>query len=334
VRTQYGHLSDVYPTVLDALGLAPPDEHEGRPVKAPTGVSMLPWLEDGEAPSAHHEQLFELQGNRSFYRDGWEIVALHQPLTPFRDEDWELYDLTTDPTETTDLAAEHPERVAELAAAWEETAWRDQVYPLDEGSGLKFLQRPDWVQRYELPVTIPAGTPQLERWRSLQLILLRSCTIRVALRFRPGDRGTLLAHGDQGGGYALYVEDDRLTFVHNDGHGRVRELDAGALPDGCREVTLHLDAVAQLRWDVRVELDGVAVAEASGYPMLWPMAPFQGVDVGIDRRSPVSWRRYEREGTFAFTGELEAVRYEPGPPVEGSPMTMLDELRRIALTFD
>lgn len=334
LRTQYAHLSDVYPTVLDALGLEAPPTHQGHPVKAPTGVSMLPWWHDRTAASAHREQLFEIQGNRAFYRDGWEIVSLHQPLAPFRDDDWELYDLTSDPTETTDLADEHPEIVAELAAAWQDTAWRDQVFPLDEGSGLKYLQRPDWVERYAQPVTIAAGTPQLERWRSLQLVLLRSCTIRVALRFRAGDRGTLLAHGDQGGGYALYVEDDRLTFVHNDGHGQVRELDAGPLAEGCGEVTLHLDAAAQLRWNVRIELDGREVATDEGYPMLWPMSPFQGIDVGIDRRSPVSWRRYEREGTFAYTGELDVVRYEPGPPSDESPMTMLDELRRIAQTYD
>jgi arylsulfatase A-like enzyme len=334
VRFQYGHLSDVLPTVLDVLDANAPRERNGRALKQPTGTSLLPVITDPDAPDRHTEQFFELQGNRGYYRNGWEVVSLHRPLAKFTDDEWELYDLTTDPTETTDLAAEHPDKVAELSAAWEAAAWDNQVFPLDEGSGLKFMIRPDRNEVYERPVTLPAGTPTLERWRSLQFILLRSCRIVVSLDFAPGDRGYLVAHGDQGGGYGLYVDGDELVFVHNDGHGALRELRGGALPAGASEIVADLTAPGGGVWTVSLSIDGAEVARGEGFKILFPMAPFEGIDVGIDRRSPVSWEIHERDGCFPWTGTLKSVRYEPGPAAPDSPMNFIDQMREIALTYD
>ena len=334
IRTQYGHLSDVLPTVFDALGIEPPTHRDGRPLKVPQGVSLLDVIDDASAPSQHTEQMFELAGNRGYYREGWEIVSLHQPLTPFGDHEWELYDLAADPTETQDLAEQHPERVAELARAWEEAAWENQVYPLDEGSGLKYLQRPDRVEVYRGPVTIPAGTPTLERWRSLQLVIMRSCRVTISLDFRSGDEGVLLSHGDQGGGYLVYVEDDEVVFVHNDGHGDVRVLRGGRLPQGAGEIVLDLHAPGGNTWTASLEVDGERRASEEGFKLLFPMAPFEGIDVGIDRRSPVSWELRQRRGTFAFDGALRHVHYAPGEPAPDSLMEMGDVLREIALTYD
>jgi arylsulfatase A-like enzyme len=333
IRFQYGHLSDMLPTVLDVLDLEPPTERNGQPVKQPQGISLLPVIDDPETPSAHTEQLFELAGNRGYYRDGWEIVSLHQPLAPFTDDEWELYDLRSDPTETVDLAAQHPEKVAELSAAWEQAAWDNQVFPLDEGSGLKYLIRPERNEVFQRPVTIPAGTPTLERWRSLQLVLLRTCTIRVSLEHRAGARGVLVSHGDQGGGYLLYVDDDELRFVHNDGHGTLQRL-AGPLAAGTREVVLALRAVGGGIWDVSLSADDETIAEGVSAKALFPMAPFQGIDVGIARRSPVDWQLWRQEGCFPYGGVLHEVRYEPGPPADDSPMNFTDMLRQIALTYD
>ena len=351
VRFQYAHLSDVVPTVMEVLDATWPDDRNGRPssggashrLKQPEGASFLPLIDDAAAPSGHTEQLFELQGNRAYYRDGWEIVSLHQPLRSFDDDPWELYDLTTDPTETVDLADEQPGRVAELAEAWEQAAWDGQVYPLDEGSGLKFLIRPDDTGRFAEPVTIPAGTPTLERWRSLQLVLLRSSRIVVSLDHVAGERGTLVAHGDQGGGYAVYVggplaaDDTHLTAVHNDGHGRVQVLDGGPLPAGTAEVVLDLHAGGGGDWTPTLSVDGRVVAGGAdhAWPVLFPMAPFEGISVGRDPRSPVSWRVHEVEvGAFAYTGTLHQVTYEPGEPAPDSPMEMVDQLREIALQYD
>jgi arylsulfatase len=282
----------------------------------------------------HPEQLYEMNGHRGFYRDGWEVVTLHQPMTPFSDEEWELYHLASDPNELHDLRAEHPERVRELAAAWEAAARAGQVYPLDEGSFIKYLQRPPRSEVYRHPVTVFPGTPTLERWRSVQLIWYRGLRVEVALDFTPGDRGYLFAHGDQGSGYGCYVLDDELRFVHNDGRGRVREVPGGRLAPGPRRVEVELTAPGGGVWDVALRIDGVTTGSETGVPMLYGMAPFEGIDVGIDRRSPVAWSIYERFGPFAFTGRLRHARFVPGPLAPDAPDGMIGLLRQMGSQFE
>jgi len=312
IRSQYAHVTDVLPTLLDLVGLEPPAERHGRAVWPMAGRSFAPTLADPAAPARHTEQYYEMIGHRGYYRDGWEIVTLHQPLTPFGDHEWELYHLAEDPTETTNLAQGDPELVRELAQAWERAAWANQVLPLDEGSMLRWVQRPATEDVFAAPVTILRGTPTLERYRSLLLIQARSFTVTVALGgYRPEDQGILVAHGDQGGGYVLYVEGGELIFVQNCG-AAMRRLSGGPLAGGAREVSLVVGAPGSWQWDPSLLVDGQVVAEDSGYPMLSAMCPFEGIDVGIDRRSPVSWDLYERHGPFPYSGALRAVTYAPG----------------------
>nr|BFE88693.1 hypothetical protein GCM10020093_112940 [Planobispora longispora] len=129
-------------------------------------------------------------------------MTRHRPLTPFGDHEWELYDQRADRVQLRDLAADRPELVAELAAAWEKAARENLVYPLDEGSRLRYLLRPPWHADAG-PVRLTPGLHTLERWRSLQLVQWRSFTIEAEIA-EPGE-GVLVAHGDQGGGYVLYV---------------------------------------------------------------------------------------------------------------------------------
>jgi arylsulfatase len=333
-RHQYAHVTDVLPTLLELTGVAPLAERHGVPTQPMAGVSFAPVLADPDAVSAHVEQYHEMLGHRGFYRDGWEIVTLHDPMTPFGDHEWELYDLRTDPTQLTDLAGAHPDLVAELAAGWEEAAWANQVYPLDEGSALRYVIRPPWDEVYERPVTILPGTPTLERWRSLQLVMLRSCRITIRLHHGVRDAGVLLAHGDQGGGYLVWVDDAGLHVAHNDGRGHLDVLDGGELPAGAREVVLALEAQGGLTWNAELLVDGTPVAGAEGWRCLFPMAPFQGIDVGIDRRSPVSWELARTHGPYPYSGRIHGVTYEPGPPAPDAPVNLLEVLRSAGARFE
>jgi len=333
-RRQFQHVTDVLPTIVELCGLTMPEERNHQPLAAPAGASFAASLADPATESTHREQHYEQLGHRGYYRDGWEVVTLHQPLTSFSDAEWELYHLAEDPNELQDLSDEHPERRRELAAAWEVAALANQVYPLDEGAGLKYLQRPGRSARFAEPVAIVPGTPTLERWRSLQLIWFRACTIRVALEFRSGDQGYLVAHGDQGSGYGLYVRDDELVFVHNDGRGRMRELRGGAVAPGTQEIVAELAAPGESVWTVTVSVDGEERGTLEEVPMLFGIAPFEGIDVGIDRRSPVSWEIYEEFGPFPYSGALRSVRYEPGDPAPDSPEGMLDMLREMGAKFE
>jgi arylsulfatase len=324
LRRQFAHVTDVLPTLLDLLDLQRPDTRHGVPLQPVAGASFVPTISDPGAPSTHPEQHYEMVGNRGYYRDGWEVVTDHRPLTRFGDHEWQLYDLRADPTEMVDLAANHPEKVRELADAWEAAARANQVYPLDEGSGTKFLQRPARSAVYGEPVTILPGTPTLERWRCQQLVANRSFTVTV--RLGSLGEGVLVAHGDQGGGYSLAVDDGALVFHHNDGRGRVRSL---AGPAGL-SVQARFTAPGGGTWSVALVVDGVEVAAGEGFPLLFPMAPFQGIDVGVDSKSPVVWER----GAAPYTGVIRSVTYTPGDPAPDSPAALLDVLRELGRRYE
>lgn len=334
-RDQWTHVTDILPTLCELAGVERPADRQGVPLQPLAGTSLAPLLADPDAPHDHGPQYTEMSGHRGFYGgDGWEIVSRHEPMTAFGEHEWELYDLAHDRTETRDLAAEHPERVSSLAAGWEKAARENQVYPLDEGSRLRYVVRAPYEAPLEAPVRIVGGTHTLERYRSQKLIQWRSFTVDIEVAFRTGDRGTLVAHGDQGGGYALYVEDgDELVFVHN-GYGRMTELPCGPVPDGADRIRLAVTAPGHWRWDVDVLAGDETRGSLRGLVMLGAMAPFEGIDVGIDRRSPVSWERYEAHGPYPFTGRIGAVTYTPGEQAPDAGTRFVDLLREMGLRYE
>ena len=250
IRTQYGHCIDVLPTVLALAGLEGPATRNGKPLRPMNGASLAGVLHDAHHGEVRAEQYYELEGHRGFYRDGWEVVTNRVPRTRFTDDDWELYDLRNDPVEINNLAAADRTRVLDLAAGFHRAALDNQVYPLDEGSGWRWLARPPKDEIFHEPVTIWAGTPTLERIRSGSLVWQRTCVITIDVTHVVGARGVLVAHGDQGGGYAVEVDGDRLSFVHNDGHGLTTREHAGALAPGRHAVDLTLGAPGGGRWIV------------------------------------------------------------------------------------
>ncbi|MFJ3789547.1 arylsulfatase [Kitasatospora sp. NPDC090091] len=336
VRTQYQYVTDILPTLLELAGVERPLQRgpgEGQPVQSLDGVSFVPVLRSPEAASSHTEQYCEMTGNRSYYRDGWKLVTLHRFGAPYDDGEWALYDLRTDPTEIHDVSSEHPDLVKELSAAWEAAAWRNGVFPLADGSGALALRGPE-AERLRRPVTILPGTPELERYRSSRLISFRSFAVEVELDAHgAADQGVLVSHGDQGGGYSLYVEDGRLRFAYNQ-YGDLLEADGGRLAPGARRITLEATAVADLKWEFRLLVDGTEGGRLGPVHQLIGMAPFQGISVGVDRKSPVSWPVHQRHRSFRYTGGLRAVTYVPGEPAPYDPETVAQALRDAAAAFE
>ncbi|TMK61691.1 MAG: arylsulfatase [Actinobacteria bacterium] len=333
VRNQYAHISDVLPTLLDLAGVAAPTHRNGERVKPMTGRTIVPTLRDAHARPTRTEQMFETGGHRAYYRDGWEIVTLHRPYAPFTDEEWELYHLAEDPTELDNLAERLPDRVRELADAWEIAAWAGEVFPLDDGFGLAAMRDRGYDEAFTKPVTIVPGTPTLERWRSAVMVQFRSFTITVRLDYRVGDQGVLVAHGDQGGGYVLYIEDNELWYVHND-YGNPVLVRGGRLSDGEHEIAADFTAPGERQWDLVVRVDGEERARQPGLTMLLVLSPLQGIDVGIDRRSPVSWEIYTRHGAFPYTGALESVTYTAGAYAPDAYQPYLQERLEAMLQFE
>ncbi|WP_408898193.1 arylsulfatase [Nocardioides sp. R1-1] len=326
VRRQYTHITDVLPTLVDLLDLDIPLSPAASPGADPAGVSFAPTLAEPEAPSGHHEQYTECVGNRAFYRDGWEAATVRRPLTPFDTETWQLFH-DTDPTQSDDLAHRHPEKVAELVAGFDEAARANQVYPLDEGSGVKFLQRPPG--RAPRPVRILAGTPTLERHQSGALVQGATWRVELDWTYRAGDEGVLLAHGSQAAGYLVFVEDGALHYEHND-FGTPRRFGPLPLADGVSGMELAV-TTREGRWDAALRLgDGTTLA-LPGLRRFAGFLPFEGIDVGICRRSPVSWELYGRRRSFAYSGEIRSATYHPDPDAAATLAARLAEARRLAL---
>ncbi|MGW6917808.1 arylsulfatase [Kitasatospora sp. NPDC054939] len=333
LRTQYQYVTDLLPTLLELAGLPRPETRHGQPVQELDGLPFTSVLRDPGAASTHLEQYCEMTGNRSYYRDGWKLVTLHRFGAPYDDGEWALYDLRADPTEIHDVSAEHPDLVKELAAAWEAAAWRNGVFPLTDASGALALRGPHDAE-LRRPLTLLSGTPELERYRSSRLISFRSFDITVDLAAHAaGDAGVLVSHGDQGGGYSLYVEDGRLRFAYNQ-YGELFEADGGPLAPGPHTVTVEAAAVADLKWEFRLLVDGTPTGRLGPVHQLIGMAPFQGISVGVDRKSPVSWPVYERHRSFRYSGGLRSVTYTPGEPAPYDPETVARALREAAAAFE
>jgi arylsulfatase A-like enzyme len=328
VRGQYTHVTDILPTLADLIGLDVPTTRNGLPADPLDGVTFAATLADAEATTAHTEQYYECVGHRAFHRDGWHAVTFHPTSVPFSQDQWQLFDARADVNELHDLADQHPDRVAELVDAWEEAAWRNQVFPLDEGSGLSNLLVPPFAAAADAPVRILPGTPTLERFRASRLIARSTFGIAVEWDYQRGDQGILVAHGGQEGGYVLWVEDGELGFTVN-ALGTPMPVGQVALGDTSRRVDVRFEIVSPRMWKVIVDLDGTPVMERDQIPQMKSYLPYEGIDVGLDRRSPVSWDLHQRHGAFPFTGSLHAVTYTPGPATPEDDQRRLEDLRAI-----
>src|SRR6187455_1914028 len=141
IRSQFHHVIDVAPTILEAAGLPQPASVNGVAQKPIEGVSMMYSFNDANAADRHETQYFEMFGNRGIYHKGWTAVTKHRTpwetgadavVPAFDDDVWELYDTTTDWTQAHDLAKEHPDRLHELQRLWLIEAVKYNVVPLDD----------------------------------------------------------------------------------------------------------------------------------------------------------------------------------------------------------
>lgn len=315
LRRPYVHVTDLAPTLLDLVGVDAPAERHGRAAPDPDGRSAAAVLRDPSAPGLHGDQYTETAGQRAFRRDRWKLVTLHRPGTPFDDREWQLYDIRADPLETRDLAGDHPAVVADLAAAWEEAAWANSVFPLDDRGPGSALRRPD-DDHLGAPITLLPFAGTVERWRSAQLVQHRDVAITASFRLAAGDAGVLVAHGDQGGGYLLVIDTDErgepVAWFGLNAYGIMHRTAPIGLALGESELLVQLQVRPGFRVDVLLT-DGRAAATLSDLPQLLGMAPFTGISVGADRGGPVDWDLHRRRGSHPYSGVLHAVRFAPGP---------------------
>lgn len=324
VRPQWHHVIDVAPTILEAAGLPHPEAVDGVEQDPIQGVSMLAALRSQDAPETHTTQYFEMHGNRGIFHEGWTAVTKHRtPWTvgqielPSFDEDrWELYDTTSDWTQARDVAAEHPERLAELQALFLREAEKYDVLPLDD----RFLERliPELSGR-----RLPPSTMTLDRTaRRLAedaVPNLKNTSYRITadlLADSAASDGVLVAQGGRYGGWSLFLRQGVPVFAYNYlGVDTVHVTGPDPVPAGPHtvEVRFAYDGGGLGKGgEVSLLVDGTAVASER----LERTVPFgysivESLNVGLDWGTPVS-DRYSRGGGAPYDGELRSVTLAVG----------------------
>ena len=236
VRDQFLHAVDLLPTLLEMIGLDAPAQIRGVEQSAMHGVSFAPALDDANAPDLHVTQYFEMFGHRSIYHEGFKAVCPYpgpslkegaEKGTPFGTiiseeilntldaNDWELYDLRSDPAECINIAADFPDKLAEMRDRWWSEAERYGVLPI-AGSGIDRLlaPRPSVGSSRKVYEYYPGGSPI--SFIAAPRVTNRAHSITAYVDIpAEGAEGVLLSCGNRHGGYVLYVAEDRLHFVHN-----------------------------------------------------------------------------------------------------------------------
>jgi Sulfatase len=325
VRTQYHHVIDVVPTVLDILGIPVPTEYRGVSQLPIHGVSLAYTFDAPDAPTRKVMQHYEILGDRALWHRGWKAVARHDKGADFDKDRWELYLTDEDFAECHDLADKHPERLRELVDRWWAEAAAYQVLPLDDREYERVAEtmRARARSRY---VYYP-GMARVERLSAPE-ITDRSWSLIADVDIPAGGaEGIVLASGTSLAGYVLYVQSGRCIweYVYSQ---KVRHLirSETTLRPGRVELRYEFTRTGPCRGRGSLFVDGRQVG-AIEIPQTWPVhGTTGGLYCGRDGGAPVS------DGytpPFTFTGTIHrvvvALRPESEADLKGAARHALEE---------
>ena len=305
LRHQFAHACDLAPTLLDLIGIEAPAEINHIPQMPIEGTSFAVSVSDATAPSKAAPQYFEMFGHRGLWHAGWKAVAFHQPGTPYDRDQWELFHLAEDFSETDDLAATQPEKLAALIKLWWDEAAKHNVLPLDDRFRERFVVNADRVHGARKRYVFHAGMGHLPTEVAPD-VRSRSYLIDAEVHLGEADEGVLIAHGDAGSGYSLYLQGHHLVHDMNIGGEHVIVRSQVPVLRGEHRLGVRVRRVAEEVAPMReftLLIDGKAAGCIRSRLGFFNFVSWSGLDIGRDRGSPVS----HYESPFAFTGKLNKV---------------------------
>jgi len=323
VRSQFHHVIDVAPTILEAAKLPEPKVVNGTPQIPMEGVSMAYTFDDAQAKDRHITQYFEMFGNRAIYHDGWLAGTIHrapwdsQPRHPLLEDVWELYDVRADFSLANNLAANDPAKLAELQALFMKEAGKYHVLPIDdrgvERTNPMIAGRPD-LMGGRTSLTLAEGMTGMSENVFLN-VKNKSVTITAEIEVPAGGaNGAILVQGGRFGGWALYVKDGRPGYDYNFlGLQRYTIVSPHRLAPG--KATVRLDFAYDggglgKGGTGMLFVNGQKVAEGRierTQPLVF--SADETADVGIDRGTPVV-EAIGSEARSRFTGRIPRVTIE------------------------
>jgi len=224
LRTQFHHVIDVAPTILEAAGLPEPMEVNGVKQRPMDGVSMLYSFDNADAKDRRTTQYFEMFGNRAIYHDGWFARTIHkapwerEPRRGLEEDIWELFDTRTDFSLVNDLSEQEPRKLAQMKKLFMKEARRNNVLPIDDRTFERIngalVGRPD-VMQGRTSLTLAEGMTGMTENVFLN-IKNKSKTITAEVDVpENGGNGAIIVQGGRFGGWALYVTDGRPAYDYN-----------------------------------------------------------------------------------------------------------------------
>ena len=317
-RAQWGHVTDIAPTVLEAAGLPFPKTVNGVPQKPFEGVSLVYSFDEAQARSRHTTQYFEIAGNRAIYHEGWFAGTVHKapweakPRAALTDDTWELYDTRNDFSLVNDLSAQNPAKLKEMQALFMKEAVSHQVLPIDDRTlerfDAKIAGRPD-LMGDRTSLTLYEGMTGIMENAFIN-VKNRSSSITAELDIPAGGaNGVVLCQGGRFGGWSLYFKDGKPTYTYNwVGMAQFTVASATPAPEG--KVTVRYDFAYDggrgAGGTGALFVNGQKVAEARiDHTQANVFSNDDAADVGVDEGTPVTEDYPERDNHF--TGKIQEI---------------------------
>jgi len=316
-RPQFHHVNDVAATLYEVLGIPAPERVDGFAQDPLDGVSMAYTFADADAAGRKRTQYFENNASRGIYHDGWFACAFG-PFLPWdtpaslarlknwnaEQDQWELFDLTRDFSQATDLADEQPERLRRLQQLFMDEARENHVLPIGGGMWTRYhpedVVRPPYAswRLDDATIRMPEfAAPPLGK---------RSNRVRIEVETAADSSGVLYALGGSSGGVALYLDEGRLVYEYNMLLiERTIARSAESLSPG-RHVIEVEESIPKPGGPARVvlQVDGRKAAETTVNRCVLAFTASETLDVGVDLGAPVS-RRYAARAPFRFSGRID-----------------------------
>ncbi|MGB8719675.1 MAG: sulfatase-like hydrolase/transferase, partial [Desulfobacterales bacterium] len=325
IRSQWHHVIDVAPTVLEAASLPEPKSVNGIIQEPIQGVSMVYSFDNANAMSTHKTQYFEIFANRAIYQDGWFAGTVHkapwekEPRAKLLDDKWELYDTRNDFSLVNNLAETNPEKLKEMQDLFIKEAIKNRVLPIDDRSvervNAKLAGRPD-LMGDRTSLTLSEGMDSMSENVFIN-IKNRSFSITADVEIpQGGANGVILVQGGRFGGWSLYLKDGKPAYCYNFlGLQEFKVAAPKALAQGKATIRMNFDydgGGIGKGGTATILVNGEQVASGRierTQPMIF--SADETAAVGVDDATPVTADYREREN--AFTGKILKVTVDVKP---------------------